>query len=165
MAFIDFADLFAKALPIPRPKPTQARTLSHKEKKKIAKWNLSKSGRLVRKAAEIMKDKGYTTGTLHDTDGYCIRGAVNYAWCGNPRITSNGDYELFTYTIGQPIPQRRNPEVIQALIDFRDFLAKNDFAQQPGCAASVESFNDTIRDKDEVIRWMHKFADEVDPQR
>lgn len=136
--------------------------LHTKEQKKMKKWNPAKSGRLIRKAAAIMEDKGYTTGSLSDSKGYCVRGAVNYAWCGNPFITDNGEYELTSgimAILGRRVPQKRNPEVIQSIADFRDYLEKN------GHGKSVEAFNDGTRDKAEVIRWMRKFADEVDPQK
>lgn len=136
-------------------------TLSRKEKAKLSKWNPAKSGRLIRKAANIMSDKGYVTGSLHEENGFCIRGATNYAWCGNAHITVNYDY--FGYLSGaspRTLTERRNPEVVRALTDFRDFLVENQVIFQ---GQGVETFNDKTRDKDEVIRWMHKFADEVDP--
>lgn len=159
MAFtIDFGVLLDPVQPL----VTKPAELSTKEKKKMKKWNLAKSGRLVRKAAAIMEDKGYTTRSLSDSKGYCVRGAVNYAWCGNPFITDNGEYELTSgimLILGRRVPQKRNPQVIQAIADFRDFLEKN------GHGRSVEAFNDGTKDKAEVIRWMRKFADEVDPQK
>lgn len=117
------------------------------------KWNIAKSGRLLRKAADIMNDKGYTTGTLQDSSGFCVRGAVNYAWSGNSRITMESEYICRPYL--------RNKEVVQTLNHFAVYLFENKLAPYRG----VEDFNDKTRDKDEVIRWMRKFADEVDPQK
>lgn len=137
------------------------------------KWNEAKSGRLIRKAADIMNDKGHTTGSLSNVEGeLCVRGAVNYAWSGNARITDNYEYDTVMMNIGfdtvfvKPVrnlaPLQRNPEVIHTLTHFRNFLHKNNMLG--GYGTGVEFFNDH-NSKDEVIRWMHKYADEVDPKR
>lgn len=155
---IDFETLSKFIAEIPSPREKE-RPLSLREQAKLSKWNPAKSGRLIRKAANIMSDKGYVTGSLHEENGFCIRGATNYAWCGNAHITVNYDY--FGYLSGaSPRTITRNPEVVRTLTDFRDFLVGNEVILQ---GQGVETFNDKTRDKDEVIRWMHKFADEVDP--
>lgn len=122
-------------------------------------WNEAKSGRLIRKAADVMKDKGYLKGTLGDKEnGFCVRGATNYAWCGNAQVTQNFEYDD-TMLISPGA--KRNPQIIHALKIFGQFLYANKLTSGPRC---VETFNDR-NESDEVIRWMHKFADEVDPKK
>lgn len=141
------------------------------------KWTKADSGRLMRKAAEVMQDKGYCNGSLQGLDGrMCVRGAVNYTYCGNAQVTGSGAYadrlddlikmEEQTRSHNKKIRKgmvsviehlkaslRRNEPIYQTLEDFREFLGD-----------SVESFNDSHKG-DEVIGMMRKFADEVDPQR
>lgn len=133
------------------------------------KWNEAKSGRLIRKAADIIRDRGLAKGYLKDSnDAYCIRGAINFAWSGNPYITYNFEYckegQLKNGLIAFPTLNRRgmNPEVIQAITDFRQYLYENDLLGDHGYG--VEHFNDN-NDKEEVLRWMNKYADEVDPRK
>jgi hypothetical protein len=122
-------------------------------------WNEAKSGRLIRKAADVMKDKGYLKGGLGDPEiGFCVRGATNYAWCGNAQVTQNFEYDD-TMLISPGA--KRNPQILHALTVFGLFLQENDLVPGTHC---VEAFNDR-NEADEVIRWMHKFADEVDPKK
>ena len=129
-------------------------------------WNSAKSGRLVRKAAGVMQDKGYLKGSTGDPqNGFCIRGAVNYAWCGNAQITDNFEYMDTPGKIIaslEPPRSKRNPQVVRTLTDFRDYLYKSGLLASD--RAGVECFNDNT-ESDEVLRWMNKFADEVDPQK
>lgn len=136
--------------------PMSHKGYTPKKAKSLKNWNLAKSGRLIRKAADIMNDKGYVKGDLGDPIyGFCVRGAVNYAWSGNQNITTN-------YVYDHCGGSARNPEVVKTLTDFRDYLRSNGLIAVG--SIGVEAFNDN-HDGSEVIRWMHKFADETDPKK
>lgn len=142
------------------------------------KWSTADSGRLIRKAAQIMSDRGHSIGWLKGPDGtMCVRGATAFAYSGNPYISGYvedlakiSDLAMLT-NMKHPTNKgtwtknlnrmKRNKHILQALSDFRTYLQTNDLVEQ---GYGVEWFNDKAQDGGEVIRWMHKFADEVDPQ-
>lgn len=129
--------------------------------KKRQKWNESKSGRLVRKAAHIMADNGVARGSLLAQDKrMCILGAIQYAWCGNAN-TQIGYVADGYASVPRDLEERyssllaRNPEITQTVQDLRRYLG-----------ISIPVFNDNLNTPDEdIIKTLHKFADEFDPKK
>lgn len=97
------------------------------------------AARLMRKAAEVLRDRPWTKGTIYraETKGMCMLGALNFAACGNP----------------QPWNQNKLVNV-----------ANDAFAKWNG-VLSIPKFNDAKdTTKEDVIQAMFKFADEFDPK-
>lgn len=107
------------------------RVVSRKEAKE------RNAARLMRKAAQVLKDKDWTRHTQLGANGeMCILGALNYAYCGNAR------------------PKNRN-----ALVE----LTNNMFVRWNGL--NIPVFNDNhAKDKQEILETMLKFSNEFDPQ-
>lgn len=109
------------------------------------------AGRLVRQAATVLNDRKWIQGAEGDPDtGMCARGAINF--------TANGH------------TTRRSTSSETALGAFGAWLVKNRIASTLfGIAfpeSAIPAWNDEPgRQKEEVIQYMNKFADEVDPQR
>lgn len=141
------------------------------------KWNRRKSGRLARKAADILNDRGVAIRELIDSNGrMCIRGAINYAYSGNPEATPNNLYSTAPVVtlVGKTFKNRNTP-IVKTVGDIGFFLAESLPESHPArgrnpitrslsrTGISVEYFNDNYRE--EVIQWMYKFADDADPQK
>lgn len=99
----------------------------------------SEAGRVVRRAAKFIEKYGwiqYSSGSREQ--GFCITGAL-YA----------------------SVPQLyRENLVTPAFLEFNNWLSEVE-----GKPFSVPGWNDTTgRTKEEVLTYLHKFADEFDPQ-
>jgi hypothetical protein len=115
------------------------------------------AGRLVRRAAQVLDDRKWIQNSVGNGQlGMCARGAIRFAAFGNTNSTEASD---FTY---------------QAEVQFSRWLMEAGAASSLGLdlryaleenVSIVPSWNDANgRTKDEVIQYMRKFADEVDPQ-
>lgn len=99
------------------------------------------AGRLVRKAAEIIDDSGWAIGSLQSGTSFCISGALNKAYCGNPLLNRDRIKNI-------------------PLLDLSHKMLDQFFGM------NIELWNDVVADtKENVIRYLNKFADEHDPQR
>ena len=109
------------------------------------------AGRLVRRAAQILDDRDWIQGDVGNGErGMCVRGAIVFAAYGSAVkgnfLTHEAEMEFSRWlvAVGQ-IKGTRSA----ALADF----------------SSVPGWNDaTGRTKEEVVQYMRKFADEVDPR-
>ncbi|SRR6266487_2563852 len=112
--------------------PKKYRVVSRKEA------NERNAGRLMRKAAAILKDRGWVKHTQLSLGGkMCMIGALHFAYCGNAT------------------PRSQNHLVS---------LADNIFAQWSG-EPNIPHYNDHVAEnKDEVLEIMLKFSNEFDPQ-
>lgn len=121
------------------------------------------AGRLVRRAVEILEDRGRVRRMLvmgrHDKpEAFCTAGAINYAYCGNGALTRSRI---------QNIPLLR---LTYKLLD--EFLAPfhpvgSNIYEDEGKTYvwRIEHFNDKTTDNEEVLRILNKFADEHDPKK
>lgn len=143
---------FAKSVQhrMPKRRPKQPKKMAQPKRP----LTNADAGRLVRKAAEFLDDTNWGRSSLHSTmtyqaetntyiqeDTYCVAGALNRTFCGNPELTRDRVEQIpllkLTYNL---------------LDEFFD--------------APIERWNDVVAlDKDEVIQKLHKFADEHDPKR
>lgn len=110
-----------------------------------------KIGRAARKVAEVLSDRNWGKGRIGVANKVmCTRGAITFALTG---IAT----EL---TLNLKHPQLNLPFLVDNR--FGLWLYENGHSPFP----SVPSCNDSkAADKDEVIRLLNKFADELDPQR
>lgn len=108
-----------------------------------------KAGRVIRKAAQVLADRNWIQGKIGYPDyGMCAVGVINFAIVGDTAgyDTNNTD---------------RLRLVNIATRHFSSWL-KEIGANGGGY---IPSWNDTKgRTKEEVILYMNKFADEMDPQ-
>lgn len=104
-------------------------------------------GRLARKAAAIINDRGWIRGSLQNADGnVCIMGAMGIAWNGN----------AISYTKSLPNASRTLG------VYFHDSVPEHG---QVTTFFAAETFNDQVfESKEEVISWLNKAADHLDPK-
>lgn len=123
---------FAQTFNLGKRQPKKHKMVSQKEAKD------RNAGRLMRKAAEVLKDRNWVRNTQGSAEiGMCILGALNFAYCGN----------------AQP-KQHTNALVTLTNQKFCKWFGR-----------SIPNFNDHMaKDKAEVIETMLKFANEFDPQ-
>lgn len=105
---------------------------------------LSESGRVVRRAAKFIQEHGWIRGSEgNKTVGFCVRGAITNAL---PLV--NEEQEMLRD---------------RALTHFAAWLRA---AAPEGEAPTIPTWNDKhAADEEEVLLYMNKFADEMDPQR
>jgi hypothetical protein len=135
-------------------------------KQRYKPTQLSHSGRLVRKAARILRDRKWLRGDTGSKErGMCAIGAISFAATGqtNTTLISPELIDEFVSGASRYIP-KQIIEANLAVKHFGQWLANSGYGYQGG--SSVPDWNDhKARDKEEVILYMEKFADEVDPQR
>lgn len=116
---------------------------------------LEKSGRLVRLAAKILRDRKWTKGTVgNPVNGMCAVGAIGFA--------ATGQALMFHPILGdENCTNQQIKLATTATHDFGTWLHDNDYSSNH----SVPSWNDNKnRTAEEVITYMEKFADETDPR-
>lgn len=107
---------------------------------------LQNAGRVARKAAEIIRDRGHAVGSLETRDGkVCAMRAIQLAV--NPIRN--------TY--------QRVAAINQACIQFCTWLGENHPDTSLDGTLKVPPWNDRVL-KEETPLWLEKFADAVDPQ-
>jgi hypothetical protein len=113
------------------------------------------AGRLVRRAAQILEDRNWIQGDVGNGQrGMCARGAICFAVSGNTNFVSVPDV---TYQA-----EVRFSHWLVRTGAMRDVIAE--YALHDNITI-VPSWNDAKgRTKEEVVQYMRKFADEVDPQ-
>lgn len=107
---------------------------------------LENAGRLVRQAAQVIEDRGWKQGTVGtDSAGMCIVGGIRRVANGDTRLLSNFSEKT--------------------ILAMSAWMITNYGPHDPVYQHPI-TFNDNKgRTKDEVLAFMRKFADEVDPQR
>lgn len=134
-------------------------------KRKVTQLN--RSGRIIRTTARFLNDKelnkgslgrrAYTLlpGPLFDSvvdsnnfkEFYCVRGAMSAAHFGSDNI--KGTYHDTQHNLAAE-------DLLKYLKD-----SNSEFEKHP----NIENWNDhSGLSKDEIVAWMHKFADWADPQ-
>lgn len=110
-------------------------------------------GRLMRKAAQVLSDRPWIKGTIgHQDKGMCLRGALAFTVIGKTSVLALDN--LVELSPGLP----GDPEEI-----FINWMLEN---REDFYFTSVPAWNDhKDTTKEEIILWMNKFADAVDPQR
>lgn len=119
------------------------------------------AGRLARKAAEILEDRGVAQGALVKTqrrhgkvveETFCTAGALNFAYCGNANLTRSRIENIpllkLTYSL------------VDALV--QDISADIPIPRRP---KTLEQYNDLATNDEDVIRILHKVADNYDPKK
>lgn len=120
---------------------------------------LTNAGRTIRKAAQVIEDRGWTQDALLDplTGAVCARGGIALMKTGNAlNMRVSEEEKLFSDWL---YVNRLLPEGVLEFLDERR-------AMGPYTHSVVPSWNDSpTHTKEDVIAYMRKFADEVDPQR
>lgn len=100
-----------------------------------------KVGRIVRRAADLIEDRGWVRGQGgNKTMGFCVLGSIRATGVTD---TDQNDVAL----------------------ELENWLRKNGVIGFGTGAGSIPTWNDRVaKDKEEVILWMRKAADEMDPQ-
>lgn len=113
-----------------------------------------RSGAIVRRAAEVIEKHGWVQGTAGDTEyGMCIRGAINFVEVQelDSPISTGSEYEF--------------SEWMDGIGQFVELRAAHTLIARAGGRYLIPLWNDERgRTKEEVLLYMNKFADEVDPQ-
>jgi hypothetical protein len=106
------------------------------------------AGRLVRRAAQILEDRGWIQGDVGDGQrGMCARGAIIFAARGTTNTEAIDNQVWLTER------------------EFTRWLAGTEVGSESTAWRAVPMWNDTPgRTKEEVVQYMRKFADEVDPR-
>lgn len=115
---------------------------------------LENAGRTIRQAARIIEDKGWRRGTTGDDEtGMCARGAIARVLIGSQSgysTTIQRVEELFGRFLGYHFD--KDEYFVVQMADGTPYVP-------------VTIWNDRDeRTQEEVLQWMHKFADEADPQ-
>ena len=114
------------------------------------------AGRLIRRAAQVLEDRAWIQGGIGDgTRGMCVRGAISFTAHGNANVLEIGhdSYRAEVYLSRWLLKL----DAIPGIIDLER-------SKEQWCSF-VPAWNDADgRTKEEVIQYMRKFADEVDPQ-
>ena len=107
------------------------------------------AGRAVRRAAEVLADRKWLQGGIGNSgSGMCAIGAINFAIIGNTRPSYSMD---------------PRSTLVTNSINLLGRWLKDVGVDENG---DVPSWNDKNgRTKEEVILYMNKFADEMDPQQ
>jgi hypothetical protein len=107
-------------------------------------------GRLARKAADVINDRGWTKGTREQHDGsVCAIGALSIAFNGNPNSLRNESSTVLGDWFKTHYPKVLWPG-----------LLSND----PG-NHHIEWYNDSLfESKEEAVTWLRKAADDLDPR-
>lgn len=107
---------------------------------------LQNAGRVARKAAEIIRDRGHVVGALETLDGrVCAMRAIQLAvapiWNMHQKVVAIGS----------------------TCSEFTTWLGENHPDTSLDDGALVQTWNDKVL-KEETPLWLEKFADAVDPQ-
>jgi len=104
------------------------------------------TGRVARKIAEIIEDRGWIKDAFETPDGVCIMGGLNRAV--------------------SPLPAY---QVLQIRRHFEETFAawmQQNHPNPPDTRCYPPYWNDSVfTSKEETLAWLHKFADALDPQR
>lgn len=101
-------------------------------------------GRHVRRAAQIMEERGWTAGALENEQGnVCAMGAMGRA-CSPMK----------------PVMRRH----LECAFNARFGVWMSENHPHPAGFCGVVTWNDTIL-KEDTLQWLRKFADAMDPQR
>lgn len=123
---------------------------------------LENSGRLVRKAAKVLRDRKWVQGQVGTKDsGMCAIGVISYTANVDPKVAQAKIFfsEFFSNNL---VGNKQTTLAGNAVIDFGEWLKNSGLYE----SSYVAGWNDAPgRTKEEVIQYMEKFADEVDPQR
>lgn len=119
-------------------------------------------GRIIRHAARVLADREWTQGrdgTLNTA--VCTRGAVVQSSVSHLREV--GGNATFSFSkIGYKEYLNQINRVYEALNAFAHWLVEQGQAKTP----NIPGWNDAPgQTKENVLTWMNKFADEMDPQR
>lgn len=116
------------------------------------KWTLNvsdiqESGQIVRRAAEMIEEFGWIQGSIGGRNiGMCARGAIYHS--------------ARAQTADWVMPAKRAEDA------FTKFLVGIPADCHSYIVPTLPCWNDEPdRTAEEVLQWMHKFADEADPQR
>lgn len=108
-------------------------------------------GRHARRAADIIEERGWTRGQLEDRDGrVCALGAFNRAT--SPMSLAEGITlrTAFSLHFGQWMQEHYPDQQLPSRLGL----------------TWAPSWNDKVfSSKEEVVSWLRKFADDLDPQR
>lgn len=109
------------------------------------------AGRLFRKTAKVLEDRKWIKGSIgHKDTGMCARGALTFTLSGRATDSILDD------------PVMGSSAIQEAERIFVNWMREN----YPYFISGIPSWNDAKNTtKEEVILWMNKFADAVDPQR
>lgn len=119
------------------------------------------AGRLVRRAAQVLEDRSWIQGGVgNGRERMCARGAICFAARGSTNFSSVSN---FTYQAEVQLSRWLVKTGVITVtrksvgLDLDEALEKN--------VSVVPYWNDANgRTKEEVVQYMRKFADEVDPQ-
>jgi hypothetical protein len=109
-------------------------------------------GRHARKAAQVMNDRGKATGAFVDSDG---------------QVCAMGAFDIATRPMGKT-NFRRGLLIQMFNMRFAEWMREHYPLDEkaPLIGGWTPTWNDSILEsKEETVAWMHKFADDLDPQK
>ena len=104
------------------------------------------TGRVARKIAEIIEDRGWIKDAFETPEGVCIMGGLNRVLC--------------------PMAAHQVPPILNHFTTtFARWMQEN-HPNPPNTPHQPPFWNDSVfTSKEETLAWLHKFADALDPQR
>lgn len=131
--------------------------MSKNKKKPTSEMN---AGRAARRIANVINDRGWTKFQLENDDGsVCLRGANQYAHrFMNSKIVQDYETNISSWMLNH-IPDEELKALGSSAKEFKDSVSIF------GGSYYFPVLNDTVfTSKEDVIQWLNKCADDLDPQ-